>query len=65
VEYVITQDLSSGRVHKRISTSSGYLTHEADNLDDAGEFRVITDEEFAVLPPEAICKRCWPEQTPE
>ena len=59
-EFVATQDISSGRVHKRYPTESGYATHEADNLDTAGAYRILTETEFAELPYDALCKRCWP-----
>lgn len=64
-EYVITEDVSSGRVHKRIPSGRGYMTHEADNLDNAGPFRIITEEQFRELPPDKVCKRCWPEDAAE
>lgn len=61
--YVNTQDISSGRIHKRYPTESGYATHEADNLDSAGAYRVLTETEFADLPEIDRCKRCYPEAT--
>lgn len=59
-EYVLTQDISSGRAHKRFPTESGYATHEADNLDQAGAYRILSDEEFAKLPSKLWCQRCFP-----
>ncbi len=55
---ILTRDLSSGRIHKR--TEDG-RTHEADNLDDAGEYEVITPEQLAEAEPEQLCERCFPE----
>jgi hypothetical protein len=63
-DFVLTQDISSGRVHKRIPSSGGYLSHEADNLDDAGQFRVLTESEFEDIPADGRCKRCFPEDDP-
>lgn len=63
-EFVHTQDISSGRVHKRYPTESGYAVHEADNLDSAGAYRILTDAEFADLPHDARCKRCYPDTEP-
>jgi len=59
--FVNTLDLSSGRVHKRYPTEAGYATHEADNLDQAGAYRILTDAEFADLPVIDRCQRCYPE----
>lgn len=64
-DYVITRDLSSGRAHKRIPSGNGYMTHEADNLDAAGAFEVITEEQLLELAPDFVCKRCWPEDRPD
>lgn len=67
-DVVLTQDISSGRVHKRVSatptnpaygTNALLMSHEADNLDDAGEFRVLPDIGHAQQPM-SLCQRCFP-----
>ncbi len=41
-EVVLTQDVSSGRIHKRYKTAGGNLaSFEGCNLDDAGDYRVV------------------------
>jgi hypothetical protein len=60
-DIVLTQDISSGRVHKRFRADKGYATHEADNLDDAGAYKVLTQSEFDELPADVRCKRCFSE----
>ena len=57
---VITRDLSSGRIHRRVQVPGGYASLEADNLDTAGEFEVITAEQFADVGPGDLCERCFP-----
>lgn len=59
--YVLTEDLSSGRVHKRYPTESGYAVHEADNLDDAGDFRVVNEANAFRIAADRWCKRCFPD----
>lgn len=60
-EVVYTRDLSSGRVHQRYRTPGGNLASlEADNLDDAGDYVVITADEAAAAPAEMRCERCFP-----
>ena len=57
---VILRDLSSGKFHKGASDGSGLLTHEADNLDQAGAYEIVDN-----LPPDVdmdkLCKRCFVE----
>jgi hypothetical protein len=61
-EDILTRDLSSGRIHRRILMPSGDLaTIEADNLDDAREYEVITAERLAEAEPGELCERCFPE----
>jgi hypothetical protein len=61
-EVVYTRDLSSGRIHRRFTTPSGSLASlEADNLDDAGEYEVITPDALSDVEPEKLCARCFPE----
>lgn len=63
VEVVWTQDLSSGRVHKRYRTATGELaTIEGCNADQAGDFRVVQPIEVAHLPLEAFCQNDFPTQ---
>ena len=60
-EEVLTRDLSSGRIHRRYPTPSGDLaTIEADNLDAAGEYEVITSDDLANAEPGELCTRCFP-----
>lgn len=63
-EIVIVQDVSSGRVHKRFREigRAELSSFEADNADEAGDVREISQAEFADLPRDARCKRCWPEE---
>lgn len=56
-EDVITRDLSSGRLHRR---SADGRTHEADNLDDAGEYEVVGSDVLANVEPGQLCERCFP-----
>lgn len=58
---VLTRDLSSGRIHRRHLTEGGQLlSDEADNLDDAGKFEVITADDLANAEPGELCERCFP-----
>lgn len=59
--HVFTRDLSSGRVHLRVLVAGKYASLEADNADDAGEFEVITAEQFAEIEAADLCRRCFPE----
>ncbi len=58
---VLTRDLSSGKIHRRIAVPGGYASLEADNLDEAGEFEVITAERLAEAEPGELCARCFPD----
>ena len=61
-EVVLTRDESSGRLHKRYLTESGALASlEADNLDDAGAFEIVTDVEIG--DDADLCARCFPPPT--
>lgn len=65
-EPVLTRDLSSGRVHKRYPTESGGMaTLEGDNLDQAGEYEVITAEQLADVEPGELCENCFPSDVNE
>ena len=55
---VLTRDLTSGRIHRRIAVPGGYATLEGDNLDEAGEFEVITTLDNAEKGD--LCERCFP-----
>jgi len=59
-DHVLTEDLSSGRVHKRYRAEAGYMSHGADNLDSAGPYRVLTDSATFRIPDDRWCKRCFP-----
>lgn len=57
---VLTRDLSSGRIHRRVRIGDQLASLEADNLDDAGEYEVITAEQLAEVEPGELCVRCFP-----
>ena len=58
-EIVMTQDISSGRVHRRYRTPGGDLaTLEQCNLDSAGDYRVLSA--IADAPkPFTLCRNCF------
>jgi hypothetical protein len=57
---VLTRDLSSGRIHRRIRVGDNLATIEADNLDDAGEYEIITADQLSDAEPGELCERCFP-----
>ncbi len=57
---VLTRDVSSGRIHRRIRVGKNLASIEADNLDDAGEYEIITYEQFETAEPSQLCERCFP-----
>lgn len=58
-EIILTQDISSGRIHRRYRMPGGQLaSFEGCNLDDAGDYRVL--ENVADEPEEAFCRNCFP-----
>lgn len=59
-EVVLTQDESSGMVHKRVRLTGELASHEADNLDQAGAYIVLGDILDAAYP-FRLCDRCFPE----
>ena len=61
MDAVILRDKSSGRFHRAAQDDSGQLlSHEADNLDQAGDYEIVEQ-----LPPDVdnalLCKRCFTE----
>ena len=58
MSYILTLDLSSGKVHRRYHTGSGYQGLEACNLDDAGQYQEITQAEFDAMPLDTHCGNC-------
>lgn len=61
-EEILTRDLSSGRIHRRyLGVSGKAYTIEADNLDAAGEYEVITADDLANAEPDALCLNCFPD----
>ena len=68
-ELVLTQDLSSGRVHKRYRMPGGQLaTYEGCNLDDAGDYSIVTIAGEGISPvsgearlPWYRCRNCFPQ----
>ncbi len=62
-EEVLTRDYSSGKVHRRVLMASGGLASlEADNLDDAGEYEVITPDVLEGAEAGDLCQRCFPDK---
>ena len=59
---IYRRDLSSGMVHEADDEGR---THEADNLDAAGAYEVITFEDYQATLPALRCKRCFPPIDPE
>jgi len=60
-EEVLTRDLSSGKIHRRVKIQGGYASLEADNADTAGEFEVITADDLEKAEHGDLCRRCFPE----
>lgn len=59
-EPILTRDLSSGRIHRRMLVNGVVLTAEADNLDQAGTYELITADDLANAEPGELCERCFP-----
>lgn len=66
-EVILTQDISSGRVHKRYRMPGGNLaSFEGCNLDDAGDYWVL-DSDTGRMPSghsiatADLCRNCFPE----
>ncbi len=59
-----TRDISSGRVHKRIRSGATFVPYggEQDNLDDAGQFEIITPDALDGAEPADLCLRCFPDK---
>lgn len=57
-QIVLTRDKSSGRVHKRVNLGDGLATLEGDNLDDAGQYEIISD--LTDTDPLDLCRNCFP-----
>lgn len=60
---IYTQDVSSGRVHKRVRVGKSLATLEACNQDDAGAAIVLTPVEVEAVEADAFCQRCFPSET--
>ena len=59
---VLTRDKSSGRIHRRYVGASGKLyALEQDNLDDAGDYEVVTADVLANAEPGQLCLNCFPD----
>lgn len=59
---VLTRDLSSGRIHRRLVGESGKLyTLEQDNLDEAGEYEIVTADAIESAEAGSLCANCFPE----
>lgn len=54
---IYRQYTNSHMVH---ATDAEGRTHEADNLDEAGPYKIITEEQFAEVPRSLQCRRCFP-----
>jgi hypothetical protein len=60
---ILTQDASSGRIHRRVLTDQGnVLTFEGDNLDAAGEYSIVGPEALDNAEPGDLCERCFPDE---
>jgi hypothetical protein len=55
---IYRRDLSSGMVH---AADDDGRVFEADNLDEAGAYEVISFEDFQATLPALRCKRCFPD----
>ena len=60
---ILTRDLSSGRIHKRwrVEGTTPWMTYEACNADEAGDYEFVDDNAIADVPHDALCKRCFAE----
>ena len=60
-ETILTRDYSSGKVHRRYLAPDGSLASlEADNLDAAGPFEIITPDALETVEGDDLCIRCFP-----
>ena len=57
---VLTQDDSSGTVHKRVRVGKSLATFEGDNLDAAGAFTILPNGIGDARQPFRLCLRCFP-----
>jgi len=60
-DYILTLDLSNGRVHKRFHSAHGYQGLEICNLDQAGSFQEISEAEYEAMPADVRCRNCLAE----
>ena len=60
---VLTRDISSGRIHRRLLVNDQLIPYggEADNLDQAGKYEIVTADDLANAEPEGLCERCFPD----
>lgn len=63
MDTVLTRDISSGRIHRRLLVNDRLVPYggESDNLDDAGKYEVINAEDLANAEPDQLCLRCFPD----
>jgi len=61
----VAVEVAGGRIHWAVRAADGLLSREACNLDDAGQLRVLTDDELANADPERLCERCFAKPEPE
>ena len=59
---VLTRDLSSGRIHRRIRVGDNLYTAEADYLDAAGEYEIVGADALDTANPDDLCERCFPKE---
>lgn len=68
VEEVLTRDLSTGRLHRRLRAHGKLYTQEGCNLDQAGRYAELTQEDAARALETAeagdLCENDWPESVP-
>lgn len=56
---VLTRDVSSGRIHRRIRIGDNLATMEGCNLDQAGAYTVVGADALANAEPGELCERCF------
>jgi hypothetical protein len=61
-ELVLTRDLSSGKIHKRVVIGKRLATLEGCNLDQSGAYEIIPAVDLDDEDPKNICQRCFEEE---
>lgn len=58
VEWIVTRDRSSGRLHRRLKTDHSKMADARCNLPRAGQYDVV-DEPTPAADPDTLCKFCF------